>query len=116
MPAEILWTGPAARELAALPDHPRFKGDKKAWHERKVRRDAAKNMPYATRARIRYITDTIATALLTRSSRKPTHIGGVNSTEREHITVTYKLGNKDLGARHVYTDVESDSDSDLESE
>lgn len=100
MPAEILWTGPAARELAALPDHPRFKGDKKAWHERKVRRDAAKNMPYATRARI----------------RKPTHIGGVNSTEREHITVTYKLGNKDLGARHVYTDVESDSDSDLESE
>lgn len=98
MPAEIFWTGPAERELAVLPDHPRFKGDKRAWHERRVRKDAAKNMPHATRARI----------------RKPTHVGGVRPGEREHITVTYKLVNKDLGARHIYTDVDTDSDSESE--
>ena len=46
-----------------------------------------------------------------RYCRKPAQVEGVlDPTEPEHITVTYKQRNKDLGTRHVYTDQESTSD------
>ncbi|GJE89999.1 hypothetical protein PsYK624_061190 [Phanerochaete sordida] len=85
---EIIWTDPALKQLDIMPDEPRFKGDKKAWHEKRVRKHAKTNAPKATRARI----------------RKPVHSGGTKPDEPEHITVTYKQRNKDLGAQHVYTD------------
>ncbi|EKM54805.1 uncharacterized protein PHACADRAFT_210585 [Phanerochaete carnosa HHB-10118-sp] len=84
----VVWTDPAKEEVTAMANEERFGGNAVAWHEQKVRKYAEEKDIKATKGRI----------------RKPAHIGGVDPTEREHITVTFKLGSKDLGARHVYTD------------
>ncbi|GJE89997.1 hypothetical protein PsYK624_061170 [Phanerochaete sordida] len=83
----IAWTRPAEDDLEQLPDDPRYEGDKKGWHERLVRSFAREHVPEADKARI----------------RKPAHSGGQNPREPEHITVTFKVGNRDIRIEHVYT-------------
>lgn len=51
----IQWTEVAKMQVGQM-DAARFEGDAKAWHERKVKEHAQKNVPEATRARIRCVT------------------------------------------------------------
>jgi len=81
----VVWTEHARRELEGMQDQERFGGDAKGWHEHKVHEHAKQHMPEATRAKI----------------RKPMHTGGQDPTKPEHITVTYKRDNKDLGVAHI---------------
>lgn len=83
----VVWTEPAKAQLEDMPDDPRYNGDKRMWHEERVRAYAQEFVPIATRARI----------------RKATHLGGMDPNEPEHITVTFKCANRDVGVHHVYT-------------
>ncbi|KIP04134.1 hypothetical protein PHLGIDRAFT_20061 [Phlebiopsis gigantea 11061_1 CR5-6] len=84
----IKWTSPAEEEVEKMAGQQRFQGiNVKKWHEDKVRMYGQEQVPHATKARI----------------RKPAHAGGTVATEAEHITVTFKEGNQDLGAHHIYT-------------
>ena len=49
------------------------------------------------------------------SGRKVKHAGGLNPREPEHITVSYKLRNKELGTHHIYAS-SADDDSSSEDE
>ncbi|GJE89994.1 hypothetical protein PsYK624_061130 [Phanerochaete sordida] len=83
----VEWTAPAKAEAVHMKDEPRFRGDVEGWHETKVRAYARTKLPIATRARI----------------RKCAH-RGINGTEPEHITVSFKQLSRDLGAYLVYTE------------
>ena len=105
---DVKWTGPAEAELSRMLDEPRFKGNVKEWHENIVRTYASSKVSEATTARIRWAftpSRKESTYLLEAFVfRKPAHVGGTVMDEREHITVTFKRGNKSLGpAHHVYT-------------
>ncbi|KIP04131.1 hypothetical protein PHLGIDRAFT_129707 [Phlebiopsis gigantea 11061_1 CR5-6] len=78
----VKWTGPAEAEVSLLGP------DVKAEAEERVKEHAQEYAPDATQARI----------------RKPYHVGGNKPSEPEHLTVTYKQKNRDLGAWHVYRD------------
>ncbi|KAH9853049.1 hypothetical protein C2E23DRAFT_823044 [Lenzites betulinus] len=90
----IAWTGPAEAAVSKMTPAECDDEDPHKWHEEKVRhfQKATPALASATKARI----------------RAPAHKGGSDATEPEHITVSYKQGNKDIdspkkGAWHVYT-------------
>ncbi|KAH0835717.1 hypothetical protein J3R83DRAFT_9538 [Lanmaoa asiatica] len=96
-PVQVQFTGPAEAEVSAM-SAANFGGeDPKQWHVDKVQQFAAANaasLPGVTKGRV----------------RKPAHAGGTDPNEPEHITVTFKAGNREIhssgphgGAWHVYT-------------
>ncbi|KAI0823099.1 hypothetical protein BC628DRAFT_1417870 [Trametes gibbosa] len=93
-PLTIIWTGPAEQAVSKMTPAQCDNQDPHKWHEDKVRnfQQTTATLNPATKARI----------------RAPAHTGGTDPNEAEHITVSYKKGNKDIdspskGAWHVYT-------------
>ena len=107
---DVRWTAPAEEAVKELAGQQRFQNtDVKQWHEDTVRAYGARQIPQATKARIRYgvMYHWYRFCLLRPVLfRKPVHTGGIVAAEPEHITVTFKEGNRDLGAFHVYTDAQ----------
>lgn len=102
----VEWTVPARQQAEQMSPEACEGKDPIEYHEEHVRKHAQEKVPDASRARIRFALylgqKNIAHCYFCLRSRTA-HAGGQNPAEPEHITVTYKAKNRNLGTWHVYT-------------
>lgn len=102
----VEWTIPARKQAEQMKPEDCEGKDPIEYHEEHVRNHAQKNVPDASRARIRFALylgqEIVAHCYLCVHSRTA-HSGGQDPAEPEHITVTYKAKNRNIGTCHVYT-------------
>lgn len=83
----VKWTKPAWNELISKIESGDYAQNAKASFEGIVLRYLKREVPQATQARI----------------RKPPHEGGTDPDEPPHMTVSFKVRNRPIDTRHIYT-------------